>query len=113
MAAGLVVDADPVGPGVGKGGDEFVGVLDHQVAVERQVGGFAQALDDRRPDGDVGHEMAVHDVHVDDGAAAALGSRNFLGQVRKIRRQNGWQQLNHRLCWRVSLPRQCISRASG
>ena len=112
MAAGLVVHADPVGPGLGKGGDEFVGVLDHQVAVERQVGGLAQALDHRRPDGDVGHEMAVHHVHVDDRAAAPLGRGNLIGQMGKIRRQDGWQQLNHRVLCSVLHRGQCISRVS-
>ena len=48
MRAGLVVDADPVGSGLGKRRDEFIGVIDHQVAVERQVGGLAQALHHRR-----------------------------------------------------------------
>ena len=95
VAAGLVVDADPVGPGVGKRGDELVGILDHQVAIERQVGDLAQAFHHRRPDGDVGHKMAVHDVDVDDRAAAALGRGNLVRQMGKIRREDGWQQLNH------------------
>ena len=51
VGAGLVVDADPVGAGLGERGNEFVGVLDHQVAVERQAGGLAQALDHRAGQG--------------------------------------------------------------
>ena len=93
--AGLVVHADPVGPGVGKGGDELVGVLDHQVAIERQAGGLAQALDHRGADGDVGDEMAVHDVDVDDGAAAALGRGNLVGQVGEVGGEDGGKQLDH------------------
>jgi hypothetical protein len=34
--------------------------------------------------------MTVHDVDVDDAAAAALGCGNFVGQAGKIRRQYGW-----------------------
>jgi hypothetical protein len=31
--------------------------------------------------------MPVHHIYVDDGPAAALGRRNLIGQVRKIRRK--------------------------
>ena len=102
--------ADPVGPGIGKGGDELVGVLDHQVAIEGQVGRLAQALHHRRPEGDVGHKMPVHDVHVDDRAAAPLGRGDLVGKPRKIRRQNRWKQLNHSASLARLPPRQCISR---
>jgi hypothetical protein len=51
--------------------------------------------DDRRADGDVGDEMAVHDVDVDDGAAAALGRGDFVGQAGKIRGKYGWDELDH------------------
>jgi len=81
VAAGLVVNADPTGPGLGKGGNELVRFLDHQMAVKRQAGRTAQALHDRRPQRDVGHKMAVHHVHVDDRAAAPLGRGN-LGSAR-------------------------------
>jgi hypothetical protein len=85
MAAGLVVDAHPVGPGLGKGGDELVRVLDHQVAVERQMGHLAQALDHHWPNGDVGHKMAVHHIHVDDGSAAPAGRGDLIRQMGEIR----------------------------
>ena len=39
--------------------------------------------------------MAVHHVHVDHRAAAPLGRGNLVGQVGKIGRKNGWQQLDH------------------
>ncbi len=71
------------------------GILDHQVAVERQLGGLAQALHHRRPKRDVGHKMAVHHVHVDHRAAAPLGRGNLIRQMGKIRRKNRRQKLNH------------------
>src|SRR5580658_241868 len=105
MRARLVVDAHPVCPRVGKGGDKLVRVLDHQVAVERERGHLAQALHYRRPDGDIGHKMPIHDVHMNGGSASALGGGNLFRQPRKISRQDGWQQLNHaRTTPAVSLP---------
>jgi hypothetical protein len=32
--------------------------------------------------------VAVHHVHVDDGAAAALGRGNFVGEMREVRGEN-------------------------
>ena len=85
VRAGLVMDAEPVGARISEGGDELVGVIDHQVAVERQAGTFAQAGHHGWTDGDVGDEVAVHDVDVDGGAATALGRGNLVGQVCEIR----------------------------
>jgi len=90
MAAGLVVDADPVGAGLGEGGDEFVGVLDHEVAIEGQLGVLAEGGDDGGSDGDVGDEMAIHDVDVDNGATAALGSGDFVGEAGEVGGKDGW-----------------------
>jgi len=96
MAAGLVMDADPVGSCFGQGGDEFVWVLDHQVAVERQGGGLAEALDDRGAEGNVGDEMAIHDVDMDDGAATELSRGNLVGQVGEVGGEDGGEKLDHR-----------------
>src|SRR5208337_3639387 len=95
VRAGLVVDTEPVGSRFGKGGDEFVGVIDHQVAVEGQAGGLAQAGNHGRAEGQVGDEVAVHDIDVDGRAAAALGCGDLIGQAGKIRGEDGGQQLNH------------------
>ena len=45
-----------------------VGVLDHQVRVERQVGGPGQRLDHRRAEGQVRDEVVVHHVDVHQSA---------------------------------------------
>lgn len=45
-------------------GRPTVRVLDHQMHVDRQVGDFADALDDGLADGQIRHEMVVHHVHV-------------------------------------------------
>src|SRR5437868_6706797 len=40
--------------------------------------------------------MAIHYIHVDDGAAATLSRSDFVGQVGKVRSQNGATKVNHR-----------------
>ena len=69
--ARFLVHRNPGRAGFGESGNEVVGILNHQVAVEGNTGNcFAQRRDDRRADGDVRHEMPVHDVHMQNGAAA-------------------------------------------
>jgi hypothetical protein len=55
----------------------------------------SSGLDHRRAEGDVGDEVAVHDVDVDDGAAAALGCCDFVGKMGEIGAQNGECQFDH------------------
>ena len=52
--------------------DVAIRVRDHQVDVERHLGDPLERLHDRRADRDVRHEMAVHDVDVNQIGAAAL-----------------------------------------
>ena len=90
VTAGLVVDGDPIGAGLCELGDEVDGIVDHQVTVERQVGDLTQRLDHRRPHGEVGDKVAVHDVDMDNRAATALGGLDFQGQLREVGREDGW-----------------------
>ena len=71
----LDVDRDPVGARVAEGLHVLRGVRDHQVAVEHGVGHGSDALHERRAEGDVGHEVAVHHVEVEQVGAAVSTSR--------------------------------------
>ena len=95
VAADLLMDGHHVGAGVGEGGDEVVGVFDHHVAVEGEFGDGAEGLDHGRAEGDVGDEVAVHDVDVDDGAAAALGCCDFVGEMGEVGGEDGECQFDH------------------
>ena len=64
--AELDVDGAAVGAGVGERAQQHPGVVDHQVAVEEQVGVRAQRLHDRRADREVRHVVAVHAVDVEE-----------------------------------------------
>ena len=95
VAADLLVDAHQVGPGFGEVGDEGVGVFDHHVAVEGQPGDGAEGLDHGRPEGDVGHEVAVHDVDVEEGGSAAFGRGDLVGEMGEVRGEDGCGQFDH------------------
>ncbi len=61
-------------------------LFNHQMHVQVRPGYFSDGLDDRRSDGEVGHEVAIHDVQVEHGGAPALHARDLLSQARKVRR---------------------------
>jgi len=74
MDASFLVDGDPIGAGFGKRRDEFIRPFNHEMTIERDPGDLAKRGDDRRPDRDVGYEVAIHDVHVKNGCSALQGS---------------------------------------
>ena len=59
-------------------------LLDHQMNVQQKICGTANGTDDGRADGDVGHEMAIHYVHVDVSSSAGLDGFNRFSQARHI-----------------------------
>ncbi len=61
----LDVDGTAVGACLPERLEVVAGVGHHQVAVEENAGVFSERFDDWRPDGEVGHEMGVHDVHME------------------------------------------------
>ena len=76
-----------VGPGVPERLQVLAGVGHHEVAVEEEPRVPAQRGDHRRPDGEVGHEVGVHDVHVQPvGRAGDLAHR--LGEVAEVGREH-------------------------
>ena len=65
VRARLGVHADEVGAGLRVGADPALGILDHEMHVERQRGRALDGLDDHRADRQVRHEVTVHHVDVD------------------------------------------------
>ncbi len=62
--AELDVHGAPVGAGIGETREQRARVVDHEVAVEEEVGVLAQRLHDRRADREVRHVVPVHAVDV-------------------------------------------------
>lgn len=87
VPARLLVYRDPVGPCLGEIPNILIGVLYHQMAIERQPGCLAERFNHWRPNRQIGHKMAIHDVHVDDAAAARGCPFYLIRQVGKVGRQ--------------------------
>ena len=87
VAAGFLMDRNPVRPSRCEVGNVLVRILDHQVTIQRQFGRLPQRLHNWRSDGDIGHEVSIHYIHMDN-RSSALGRRaDLIRQARKIRRQ--------------------------
>ena len=67
--------------------------VDHQVNVQRQRGGGTDGLHHGDADGDIGHEQAVHHVHMD--VIGGTDPFDITLEVGEIRRQNRGCDLNH------------------
>ena len=82
---GLHVDAQPIRPRVHEILDVALRVVDHQVDVQGQGGGLTDGPDHCGADGDVGDEVAVHDVHVDPVHPGGLRQMHLFRQAAEIR----------------------------
>jgi hypothetical protein len=78
---------DPVCSRFCEFGNVLVGVLYHQMAVQRKPGCPAQRFHQRRPDRQVRHKMPIHDVDMDDAAAAGGSPLHLVRQVGEIGRE--------------------------
>ena len=65
MAARVRMESDDIGPRSGKIGDDPIHRLDHQVHIQwRSDAVIPQRLDDNRTEGEVGHVVVIHHIHV-------------------------------------------------
>src|SRR3954463_44348 len=92
----FLMNGDPVGTCIRKDGDELVGVLDHQVAVEWQVRDFSDRGHHWRTDRQVGHEVSVHDIEVHQCSASCFCSANLFRQSCEVGGKNGGGKLGQR-----------------
>src|SRR5437870_5487589 len=83
------VDGDRVRSGVDKTGQVMIGMLDHEMDVERQSRELANSRDDSRSEGNVIDEMSVHDVAMNPIDSGFLNPTDFIGQSGKIGGQDG------------------------
>ncbi len=72
MGGGFIMHRNLIGAGFNEDGRVGVGVVDHQVDVEREFGDLADRFNHRRTESQIGDEMAVHYVDVEHGGAAAF-----------------------------------------
>ena len=88
VRAGLLVHRDDRGARLGEVVDVLLGLHHHQVHVHRQRGGPPDRLDHQGPDGDVGHEAAVHHVHVHVVRSGELDGLHLVVKPAEVSREN-------------------------
>ena len=93
LDVGLHMTGDDVRPGVAELVHIAHRLLNHQMHVQGQVRHRMDALHHRDADGDVGHEQAVHHVHMD--VIRSGDGLNVPGQIRKVRRQDRGGNFDH------------------
>ena len=90
-------------PAADEGLDEVVGGRGHQVGVEGDLGVFAHAGDDGRTEGEVGDEVAVHDVQVEEVGAGVLDVADFGGESGEVGGEEGGGDPDFLHVWSVYL----------
>ena len=82
------MDGDRVGAGFGELFQIRVHRRDHQVDVEGLCSVPPQRLHHRRSDGEIGDEMAVHDIDVDPVGAGFVDRAHLFAETREIGRED-------------------------
>lgn len=80
----LHVHVQKIGAGIDEPGQLVQRVVDHEMHVAQKVRGGLELLQERHAHGEVRHEVAVHDVDVDEGGAALLDHANVPSEVHEI-----------------------------
>ncbi len=79
-----------------EGRDERIRLFHHQVAIQEQVAGRPQRGHHRWPQSQVGDEVSIHDIHVQQAGTAA-GHRFSVGtQAGEVGGENGGRNKGHR-----------------
>ena len=81
----LRVDENMIGAGLRKGDEMALRLDDHQMHIERLLRRAAHRLDDQRPDRDIGHEAAIHNVDMNPVGARSVDGANFVGKMSEVR----------------------------
>ncbi len=89
MGPGLGMDGEDVRPRLGEGLEEGIDRRDHEMDVERLGAVRPERLHHRRADGQIGHEMAVHDVDVDPVRSRLVDGAHLLAEPGEVGREDG------------------------
>ncbi len=89
MRPGFRMHRDVVAAGLGEGFEVGIARRNHQMGIEDLFGVRPHRLDHVGAIGNVGHEMAVHDVEMNPVSAGLVDRADLFSQFGKIRRQNG------------------------
>ena len=90
VGASLNLYGNDVGAGLGEVGDVLLRLNDHQMHVQGLLGHRTQRFNDQRTDGDVGHEAAVHHVHVNPVSTGLVHRLDLFAEAGEVGREDGW-----------------------
>ena len=85
VRAGFDLNGQNIRPRLREILDVPVGVLDHKMNVQGKLRDLAHRLDHKRPDRDIGHEPAVHDIDVDPVRTGVFDRLDLVTQPAEIR----------------------------
>ena len=88
VSAGLGVHQHLIGNAFHQTWHQAVRFVDHEVDIQGKVRCAADGVHHHLAEGDVGHEPAIHDVHVDEISAGGVGVAHLLGQPTEIGRED-------------------------
>ncbi len=84
--AGLSLDQQVIRPRFGKDAEVALRLDHHEMHIERLRRRAPDRLQHDRPNGDIGHEAAIHHIHMDPVGAGRIDRADLLAQAREIRR---------------------------
>src|SRR5262245_11055525 len=84
MRSGLDMDRNQIRPGLCKTSKKRIAGRDHEMHVKEERRMRPQGRDDRWTDGDVRHEMTVHDIHMHPIGASRGNCLNLLTELGEI-----------------------------
>jgi hypothetical protein len=87
MVADFDVNRDPGNGCCDEVVDQIVGSGHHQMRVEGDAGPCRKITDHRRSEGEVWHEVPIHDVEVQQVCTSTLDLGHLVGKARKIGRK--------------------------
>ena len=94
VAGRLGVDDQPPAPGLDVAPRHRLGREHHEMGLERHGGVFTCGGDDVRSERQVGDELAVHHVPLDEIDAGLLEAGDLLAEPREVGRQHGGRDLD-------------------
>jgi hypothetical protein len=86
---GLDMHGDGIRAGLEETRQIMIGMLDHEMNIERELRQFAHRGDKSGPKGNIVHEMAVHDVEMEPVGAGFLGAPDFAAELGEVRGEDG------------------------
>ena len=74
----------------------MIRMLDHEMDVERKLGVLSHGRDHGGTEGNIVHEMAIHDVEMQPIGAGIFGAMDLGFETREVRGEDGWSDESFR-----------------